>query len=70
VTGIDILALARALVDIDSTTGREGEVGSFLVEYLGALGFSVSTQQVDGLSLIHKYEPTRPKENSYCVLWL
>jgi acetylornithine deacetylase len=48
VTGVDILALARALVDIDSTTGREGEVGSFLVEYLGALGFSVSTQQVDG----------------------
>jgi acetylornithine deacetylase len=48
VTAVDVVTLTRALVDIDSTTGREGEVGSFLVEYLGRLGFSVSTQQVDG----------------------
>src|SRR5205085_7209725 len=37
----------RALVDIDSTTGQEGEVGAFLVRYLQALGFSVTTQPVD-----------------------
>jgi len=47
VTAVDIVALTRALVDIDSTTGRETEAGTFLAEYLRGLGFSVTTQPVD-----------------------
>jgi acetylornithine deacetylase len=47
VTAVDIVALTRALVDIDSTTGREAEAGTFLAEYLRGLGFSVTTQPVD-----------------------
>ena len=46
---MDPVALARALVDLDSTTGREGEAGRWLVEYLRGLGFSVTTQPVDDL---------------------
>jgi len=44
---VDPVALTRALVDIDSTTGREGEAGAFLADYLRGLGFSVTTQPVD-----------------------
>ena len=44
---MDPVALTRALVDIDSTTGREGEAGAFLAGELRALGFSVVTQRVD-----------------------
>ena len=45
---MDPVALTRALVDIDSTTGREEQAGTFLAEYLRGLGFSVTTQSVDG----------------------
>jgi acetylornithine deacetylase len=31
---MDLLPLARALIDIDSTTGREAEIGDFLFRYL------------------------------------
>ena len=31
---IDVVGLTRALVDIDSTTGREAEIGEFLFRYL------------------------------------
>jgi acetylornithine deacetylase len=44
---VDPVALARTLVDIDSTTGREGEAGKWLAEHLRGLGFSVATQPVD-----------------------
>jgi acetylornithine deacetylase len=44
---VDPIALTRALVDIDSTTGQEDAVGTFLVGYLRELGFSVTTQPVD-----------------------
>jgi acetylornithine deacetylase len=44
---IDLVSFTRSLVDIDSTTGCEEEVGSFLVDYLPRLGFSVTTQPVD-----------------------
>jgi acetylornithine deacetylase len=44
---VDILALTRALVDIDSTTGREGAAGRWLADYLRALGWSVEEQRVD-----------------------
>ena len=45
---VDIVALTRALVDIDSTTGREGEAGRWLAEYLRGRGFEVTEQPVDG----------------------
>lgn len=44
---VDPVALTRALVDIDSTTGREGEAGRWLVDYLRGRGFSVTEQPVD-----------------------
>jgi acetylornithine deacetylase len=47
VDSVALLALTRALVDIDSTTGREGDAGRWLAEYLRAQGFSVATQPVD-----------------------
>jgi acetylornithine deacetylase len=44
---VDIVALTRALVDIDSTTGREGDAGRCLADYLRASGWTVVEQQVD-----------------------
>jgi acetylornithine deacetylase len=43
----DLVGLARALVDIDSTTGREGEAGRWLSNYLRQLGYTVTEQAVD-----------------------
>ena len=42
------LAFARELIDIDSTTGREGEAGQWLASRLRALGYQVEEQRVDG----------------------
>lgn len=42
-----LLATARALVDIDSTTGREGEAGRWLADHLRGLGLVVQEQRVD-----------------------
>ncbi len=44
---VDPVALTRSLVDIDSTTGREGAVGQWLAAYLRGRGYSVVEQQVD-----------------------
>ena len=44
---MDPVALERALVDIDSTTGREAEAGRWLADYLRGNGFSVTEQPVD-----------------------
>jgi acetylornithine deacetylase len=44
---VDIVALTRALVDIDSTTGREGAVGRWLADYLRGRGWPVVEQRVD-----------------------
>jgi acetylornithine deacetylase len=44
---VDLIDLTRALVDIDSTTGQEGEVGRFLTDHLRGLGFTVTPQPVD-----------------------
>ena len=44
---VDLVDLTRALVDIDSTTGREGEAGQFISGYLKGLGFDVVEQPVD-----------------------
>jgi len=45
---MDPVAFARGLIDIDSTTGREGEAGRWLARQLRELGFSVVEQRVDG----------------------
>jgi acetylornithine deacetylase len=44
---MDPVALTRALVDMDSTTGQEGDLGRWLADYLRGIGFSVATQPVD-----------------------
>jgi len=45
---VDPIALAVPLIDIDSTTGREGEAGAWLAAFLRDQGFSVTEQPVDG----------------------
>jgi acetylornithine deacetylase len=47
VNQVDVVALTRSLVDIDSTTGREGEAGQWLASYLRGIGFTVTEQPVD-----------------------
>jgi acetylornithine deacetylase len=42
------LDLARSLIDIDSTTGREGEACGWLADDLRTRGFTVTEQPVDG----------------------
>jgi acetylornithine deacetylase len=44
---MDPVAFARGLIDIDSTTGREGDAGRWLASRLHELGFSVTEQRVD-----------------------
>jgi acetylornithine deacetylase len=43
---IEPVALARTLIDIDSTTGREGDVGAWLVRFLRDRGYRVDEQPV------------------------
>jgi len=43
---IDPVALTRSLVDIDSTTGREGDAGAWLADFLSGRGYRVTTQPV------------------------
>jgi acetylornithine deacetylase len=43
---VDPVTLARSLVDIDSTTGREAEAGAWLARFLGQLGYQVTEQPV------------------------
>jgi acetylornithine deacetylase len=46
VDSVTQIALTRALVDIDSTTGREGECGAYLASTLRDLGYHVIEQPV------------------------
>jgi acetylornithine deacetylase len=43
-----LVPLARTLIDIDSTTGREADCGKWLAAYLRHLGWSVDEQEVAG----------------------
>jgi acetylornithine deacetylase len=45
---IDPVRLTRTLVDIDSTTGREGDVAAWLARYLRDLGYDVTEQPLGG----------------------
>jgi len=49
VSPVDPLALARQLIDIESTTGNEGEVGAWLALYLRDRGYSVLEQPLEPL---------------------
>ena len=53
----DILAVTRGLVDIDSTTGREGDCVSWMASLLRGAGYEVVEQVVDG-----------PRRNIYASL--
>ena len=44
----DAVDLTRALVDIDSTTGREGACARWLSDYLRSLGYTIVEQPVEG----------------------
>jgi len=48
VVALSVLDLARALVDIDSTTGAEAEACAWLAGYLRGRGFQVTEQPVSG----------------------
>jgi acetylornithine deacetylase len=43
---LGLVPLARTLIDIDSTTGREGDCGRWLAAYLRGRGFGVEEQPV------------------------
>lgn len=43
---LDLVGLTRTLIDIDSTTGREGDCGRWLAAYLRYLGWAVDEQPV------------------------
>jgi acetylornithine deacetylase len=45
---VDIFALTRQLVDIESTTGNEGRVGQFLLQKLRGRGYNVQRTIVEG----------------------
>jgi acetylornithine deacetylase len=48
VDSVELVRFARALVDIDSTTGREAEAGEYLASFLAGRGYDVTRQPVDG----------------------
>lgn len=45
---IDVVAWARQLIDIDSTTGNEGAIAGVLATWLRMRGYSVHQQPLDG----------------------
>jgi acetylornithine deacetylase len=60
-TALDPVALTRSLVDIDSTTGREGETGRWLAGYLRDRGYHVTEQPVsDGRFNVYAHFGTPP----------
>lgn len=48
---IDPIALARQLIDIESTTGNEGKVAKFLADFLRGRGYSVLEQPLGTIRL-------------------
>jgi acetylornithine deacetylase len=43
---VALIDFTRRLIDIDSTTGREGEAGTFIASHLRSLGYTVTEQPV------------------------
>lgn len=65
---VDVLALARQLIDIESTTGNEGAVGAWLASYLRGRGYSVLEQPLNAIttdprSPIPDPRPAKPRVN-------
>jgi acetylornithine deacetylase len=58
---LDLIALTRSLVDIDSTTGREADCGAWLAAYLRYLGWQVDEQDVGSgrANVIASLEPPK-----------
>jgi acetylornithine deacetylase len=50
VDSVDHLALARQLIDIESTTGNEGEVAAWLADYLRGRGYAVLEQPLEPIT--------------------
>jgi len=46
---VDPISLTRSLVDIDSTTGREGDAATWLSQFLRDRGYHVTEQPIDDL---------------------
>jgi acetylornithine deacetylase len=64
---IDVVALTRRLVDIESTTGNEGRVGTALANELQRLGYNVQRTIVEG-ERANVYA-TSPQEPSPAVVF-
>jgi len=62
---VDVVGLARQLIDIESTTGNEGEVGAWLASYLRGRGYSVLEQPLEpiGLPVPGSRVPTQSRIN-------
>ncbi len=68
VRAVDLLAFARALIDIDSTTGREQAVAAFIARTLRDLGWHVDEQPLaDGRCnvIARNTEVARPSSGRY-----
>jgi acetylornithine deacetylase len=62
VAALSLVDLARALVDIDSTTGREASACAWLADYLRGRGFRVTEQPVtDGRTNLLAFLDPRPQ---------
>jgi len=62
VSGLDLIPLTRALIDIDSTTGREHEAGEWLAQFLHGLGYHVERQPLaDGRFNIYAHLDQLPR---------
>ena len=46
--GMDLFALTRKLIDIESITGHEAEVGAVIAEELAGIGYNVECMPVEG----------------------
>jgi acetylornithine deacetylase len=60
VAPVDHVELARQLIDIESTTGMEGDVGAWLASYLRGRGYSVLEQPLEPLGRIPDPESRIP----------
>ena len=59
---MDVFALTRKLIDIESTTGAEGRAGEALAGELAALGYNVERMPVDGDRFnVWATHPTSPR---------
>ncbi|MGH9516445.1 MAG: M20/M25/M40 family metallo-hydrolase [Terriglobales bacterium] len=59
---MDIVALTRQLVDIESTTGNEGRAGHFLLQELRQLGYNVQRMVAEGeRANVYATAPQQPK---------